>query len=272
MIRYFGFVVVTSVIWCGPLLAQKSQAEIDDAVGAAGRWLSLVDEGHYAESWDSASSALKSFVTLDEWVTTSTALGEFLGTLRSRRLVDAEYTANLAGAPPGEYVVVQFVSRFDSTDSIPETVTLKLEHDGTWRVAGWQVRTQLASSRPANDSAAVLEQQGVEAAFDWVTLLDQGLYRESWKVASDTLRASISADDWIGLLTESRQPLGAPVVRVIRERRYTERVPGLPDGDYVIVVFSSDFEDGVSVAELVQLGRQSDGAWKVMGYYIQPGG
>lgn len=190
----------------------------------------------------------------------------------ARRLVDAEYTASLASAPPGEYVVVQFLSRFESTDSIPETVTLKLEDDGTWRVAVWRVRAQLASSRPATDSAAVLERQGVEAAFDWVTLLDQGLFRESWEVASDTLRASISVDDWIRMLTDSRQPLGMPVVRVVREGRYMERIPGLPDGDYVIVVFSGDFENDASAAELVQLGRQPDGSWKVMGYYIQPGG
>jgi hypothetical protein len=47
---------------------------------------------------------------------------------------------SLAGAPDGEYVVIQYETSFENKKSSIETVTPMLDKDGKWRVSGYYVK------------------------------------------------------------------------------------------------------------------------------------
>ena len=57
----------------------------------------------------------------------------------SRKLVSATYATSLPGAPDGEYVVLQYQTRFKYKKSAIETVTPMLDNK-RWRVSGYYVR------------------------------------------------------------------------------------------------------------------------------------
>jgi hypothetical protein len=54
-----------------------------------------------------------------------------------RRRLLAEW---LPGAPDGEYVVIQYESQFESKKAAIETVTPRLEKDGSWKAAGYYIK------------------------------------------------------------------------------------------------------------------------------------
>jgi hypothetical protein len=44
------------------------------------------------------------------------------------------------GAPDGEYVVIQYDTKFDNKAAAVETVTVARGKDGVWRVAGYYIK------------------------------------------------------------------------------------------------------------------------------------
>ncbi|HXF81037.1 MAG TPA: DUF4019 domain-containing protein, partial [Usitatibacter sp.] len=59
--------------------------------------------------------------------------------LIARKVRSARYTRELPNAPAGEYVVIQYDTRFERVPHAVETVTPMKDPDGTWRVSGYFV-------------------------------------------------------------------------------------------------------------------------------------
>ena len=78
----------------------------DTAVAAAGKWLHLVDQGQYAESWDGTAAFFQQAVPQAQ----------------SRNMMES------VRVPLG------------NGKSAIETITPHLEKDGTWRVSGYFVK------------------------------------------------------------------------------------------------------------------------------------
>ncbi len=110
------------------------------AITVAGAWLSLVDEGNYAESWNQAAGFFKNAVTKEQWQNTVRAVRIPLGKLVARKLKSKQYTKTLPGAPDGEYVVIEYDTTFEKKQSAIETVTPILDKDGKWRVSGYYIK------------------------------------------------------------------------------------------------------------------------------------
>jgi hypothetical protein len=110
------------------------------AVTAAGAWLSLVDEGSFAESWNQAAGFFKNAVTKEQWLNSMKAYRVPLGKMVTRKLKSKQYTKALPGAPDGEYLVVQYETQFENKKSAIETVTPMLDQDGKWRVSGYYIK------------------------------------------------------------------------------------------------------------------------------------
>ena len=64
---------------------------------------------------------------------------EGLGALVDRVPAEMSYKTSLPGRPPGEYVTVIFLSKFE-TKELQEVVTTVREPDGRWRVTGYSTR------------------------------------------------------------------------------------------------------------------------------------
>jgi hypothetical protein len=110
------------------------------ATEAANHWLSVVDAGSYAASWQAAAPAFKIAVLKDQWAQMLQANRAPLGRVISRTLKSATYKTSLPGAPDGKYVVIQYESSFEHKQSAIETITPSLGDDGQWRVSGYFIR------------------------------------------------------------------------------------------------------------------------------------
>jgi hypothetical protein len=110
------------------------------ALSSAEKWLALVDDGRYADSWDLAAGYFKGAVKQEQWQESLQAVRKPLGKVISRELISRSYQTSLPGAPDGEYVVIQFETSFENKKSAVETVTPMMDKDGTWRVSGYFIK------------------------------------------------------------------------------------------------------------------------------------
>ncbi len=122
-----------------PALPQQTTKE-DAALKAAKAWLSLVDTGKYATSWQEAATYFRNNVTREQWDHSLRGVRKPLGGVISRKVMEKMYTTYLPGAPDGEYVVIQFDSSFENKNKAIETVTPMLDKDGSWRVSGYYIK------------------------------------------------------------------------------------------------------------------------------------
>jgi hypothetical protein len=121
------------------LQGQHQQAQ-QQAVEEATAWVNLVDEGSYGESWEQAAALFREAVTRDQWIGALNDARGPLGAVISRSVRTADYSTNVPGAPPGEYVVIQYETSFAQMASAIEIITPMLERDGSWRVSGYFIR------------------------------------------------------------------------------------------------------------------------------------
>ena len=64
-------------------------------------------------------------------------------------------------------------------------------------------------------------------------------------------------------------PLGELISRTIKNSTYTTSLPGAPDGEYVVIQFSTSFAKKMQIIETVTPMLEKDGVWRVSGYYIK---
>ncbi len=123
----------------GSVCFAQSEAETQ-ATDAAKAWLQLVDEGKYDESWQQAATYFRKNVGKGQWKKMVQGVRGPLGVLQDRQLASAKYTSFLPGAPDGEYVIIQFKTKFANKESAIETLTPMKDSDGEWRVSGYFIR------------------------------------------------------------------------------------------------------------------------------------
>ena len=120
-----------------PAAASRVSAE-EDARRAADAWLELIDQGDYDRSWDQASGRARSFFPRAQWTASLRTVRAALGRPQVRELVAARAVEAPPGAPPGEYMELEYRRRFEHDSSAAEYVMLVRE-DGTWRGFGYRV-------------------------------------------------------------------------------------------------------------------------------------
>jgi hypothetical protein len=103
----------------------------------------------------------------------------------------------------------------------------------------------------------------------WLKLVDDGQYAASWEQAARVFKGVVKQADWEHMAGGVRTPLGKLVSRQLRSREYTEKMPGAPDGKYVIIQYDTVFENKASAVETVTPMVDPDGSWRVSGYFIR---
>ncbi|MEJ2454290.1 MAG: DUF4019 domain-containing protein [Candidatus Thiodiazotropha sp.] len=123
--------------------------------------------------------------------------------------------------------------------------------------------TSLFSADSSKESAAL------SAAEDWLSLIDNQDYEESWTQASELFRSAVQSDQWVQSLRVVRKPLGKLISRKLKTKTHTTSLPGAPDGKYVVIQFETSFENKKTAIETVTPMIDKDGVWRVSGYYIK---
>ena len=82
-------------------------------------------------------------------------------------------------------------------------------------------------------------------------------------------KGAVTKDQWKQQCGGARNPLGKLVSRKVKSRKYAEQLPSAPDGRYVVIEFEASFEHKASAVETVTPMLDSDGVWRVSGYYVR---
>ena len=117
------------------------------------------------------------------------------------------------------------------------------------------------------DEAA--EKHAVLAAEQWLKIVDAEQYGQSWEIASPFVKNMVQKDQWSKSVSGARKPFGALVSRSLKSQQYATTLPGAPDGEYVVIQYSASFQNKKSAIETVTPKRDTDGSWRVAGYYIR---
>jgi hypothetical protein len=113
------------------------------------------------------------------------------------------------------------------------------------------------------------EKAAVAAAEEWLTMVDDGKYVESWKEAAQYFKNTVKQQQWEQSLQAVRKPLGKRIFRKVKSKTYKTSLTGAPDGEYVVIQFETSFENKESAIETVTPMMDKDEKWRVSGYYMR---
>ena len=111
--------------------------------------------------------------------------------------------------------------------------------------------------------------QAQDSAKAWLALVDSARYAQSWDRAAALFRNAVTRADWEKAARSARDPLGALRSRQVKSATFTRTLPGAPDGEYVVILYDTQFANKAAAVETVTPMREKDGSWKVAGYYIR---
>lgn len=103
------------------------------------------------------------------------------------------------------------------------------------------------------------------AARAWLALVDDGKYDEAYEARCDLWQSKVTAENSRKELETLRKDRGAGVSRNQTMAQKANSLPGLPDGDYIILMFQTQFAKGSGSETMV---ISNEGEWKVFTYAI----
>jgi Protein of unknown function (DUF4019) len=121
----------------GALLTVAGPAE-DEASAAGEKWLALLDDQKYEESWKQASSMFRDEVKQEQWIASLRRFRDPMGSLVSRTVARVDFSKTLRAAPDGEYAIIHFTTDFKDKSGVTERLTL-VKENGEWRAAAYAI-------------------------------------------------------------------------------------------------------------------------------------
>lgn len=127
-------VLISLLFACSDL---PESAKDHAAVASAHKWLQLLDQGKYAESWQQAAPFVHQSLRQDKWVEQLTKARKPLGALKSRELTALQKVENEPGVPEGEHVRLRFNISMEHKMIGIETLVLSKNDSDQWQVVGY---------------------------------------------------------------------------------------------------------------------------------------
>ncbi len=113
------------------------------------------------------------------------------------------------------------------------------------------------------------EKIAIQEAENWLSIVDSENYKDSWSMAATFFKNAVTKDQWIGSMNTNRRPLGKMIKRKLKNNQYMTSLPGAPDGEYVVIQFDTTFENKKEAIETITPMQDTDGKWRVSGYFIK---
>ncbi len=134
------------------------------------------------------------------------------------------------------------------------------------------VGTQLAGAQEkamtdSTESAAV--EAAKKAAESWLELVDAAEYGKSWAAAASMFKAAVTEGQWEAAVLQARGPFEPMGARQFLGAKYMTELPGAPKGQYVVIQYQVMAADNTKLVETITPMRDTDGTWRVSGYYIR---
>ena len=120
-----------------------------------------------------------------------------------------------------------------------------------------------------NETKTDITQAAFSAANSWLKLVDEGKYGESWEEAALQLKNAVSKENWQQSLKGILPSYGKMIIREVKSSTYRTSLPGAADGEYVVIIYETQFENKEKSFETVTPVKDKDGVWRVSGYFIK---
>ena len=117
------------------------------------------------------------------------------------------------------------------------------------------------------DAAEKSKADAINAASQWLPLVDQGKYADAWNGAADAIKKAGNQQQFAQAMHAQREPMGKVTSRALEASQYAKNPQNFPPGEYVELKYKTSFQNAPSVEELLQLVKTSDGSWKVGAYF-----
>ena len=127
--------------------------------------------------------------------------------------------------------------------------------------------TGCAPYKQAKVEKRAYETAARSAAERWLTLLDQGDYQEAFEWEAQDFRMARTQTQFVRYMQARRAPFGKALGRKVIGSANIRKFVGVPEGNYVSVLFKTHFENKSETAERVILVQQEVG-WRVLEYRI----
>ena len=131
----------------GSSFAQAMMPAQREALNAAERWLVPVDAQRYGDAWAMAAESFKAKVPRDTFRDGIAKIRKDYGKVDKRSGEKMAFRGDApapdqgdARAKPGTEVAILFETVFAGRKQAQEEVTMVLEQDGIWRVAGYYIK------------------------------------------------------------------------------------------------------------------------------------
>jgi hypothetical protein len=112
------------------------------------------------------------------------------------------------------------------------------------------------------------EQAAERQALGFLGFLDQGRFADSYAYTGLLIRTGLDRDTFAQKVDSARNGTGPMVSRNLIDASYTNTLPGAPEGQYVILHYSSSFANRQDAVETVTLAFAKN-YWWVSGYFIK---
>jgi hypothetical protein len=138
--RLLALMFVPLLLWGGTAIAQDVNAS--EMVRAALQAIQMVDQNRTAELWDGATPAARKRLGRAEFVNQLTQQRAPLGAPQQRTWVaiNRQMVTDPDVELAGQYLSVEYETRFAAAASKRELVSFHLERDGVWRFSGYVLK------------------------------------------------------------------------------------------------------------------------------------
>gem|GEM_PF-1902642 len=143
-------------------------------------------------------------------------------------------------------------------------ITEAARPDSVWALAGYKDHRLFSLIRGPG-----WENEVIGYAQAWLLRMDRGEYAKSWQESSGIFKSVVSEAQWVKDLTIYRRPLGEVKSRRLRKTENPKSLPGVPDGQYLVMEFESSFTEKKEALETVTFMQEVDGRWRGVGYFIK---
>jgi hypothetical protein len=102
----------------------------------------------------------------------------------------------------------------------------------------------------------------------WLVPIDNRDPDAAWESSSELMRSTVPKSDW----EKALRPIaafGTVNRRTPTSVTFSVKLPGAPDGQYVVINYDTAFTGKEKTVESVILRREADGLWRGVGYRVQ---
>ena len=127
-----------------------------------------------------------------------------------------------------------------------------------------------AQEKATTDSAQAAAVDAAKlAAQAWLEVVDAAEYGKSWDAAASMFKAAVTKEQWEEAVLQARGPFEPMGGRKFLGARYMTELPGAPKGEYVVMQYEIRASDNTRLIETITPVLDSDGEWRVSGYFVQ---